>query len=248
MNGYQCPGQDKRTWKPKDVFEASCPFCGTAIEFWKDDPRRECSVCGKTVTNPKLDLGCAKWCKYASACLGATVTEEDQSVCELLIAEMKKVYGNDQPRIDHALQVLVAAEEILATAGGDPLVVKAAAILHDIGIPEAERKHDSSDAAYQEIEGPPIARAILEKLGVSEERTDHVCRIIAEHHSAKTMTTNEFNIIWDADHLINMRPRTVGQQRPLEPSVIDRVFRTQAGRILAAIMLGNKGAGSSSVS
>ena len=240
MTPSQCPGQDKRTWKPKDVFDAPCPFCQATIEFWKDDPRRECKACGKVITNPKLDLGCAKWCKYATACLGASVADEDQSICEQLIAEMKAIFGDDQRRIDHALQVLVSAETILDTSGGDPLVVKAAAILHDIGIHEAERKHGSSAGKYQEIEGPPIARAILERLGVSEDRTDHICRIIANHHSAKGVNTKEFNIIWDADHLVNMRDEAVAKQEKPRHK-IHHVFRTQTGRILAAIMLEPKG-------
>ena len=49
-------------------------------------------------------------------------------------------------------------------------VVRAAAVLHDIGIREAERKHGSSAGKYQEVEGPPIARRILEKLSVDPER------------------------------------------------------------------------------
>ena len=45
-------------------------------------------------------------------------------------------------------------------------MVRAAAILHDIGIHEAERKHGSSSGRLQELEGPPIARAILEASNV----------------------------------------------------------------------------------
>ena len=65
----QCPGQDKRFWKAGDIFEAPCPYCGGVIEFWKDDLRRRCRRCGKRVANPRLDLGCAEWCKYADQCL-----------------------------------------------------------------------------------------------------------------------------------------------------------------------------------
>ena len=68
----QCPGQDKRFWKPDDVFEAPCPHCGATLEFWKDDPRRRCPSCGRTALNPRFTLGCAEWCRYAEACLGRT--------------------------------------------------------------------------------------------------------------------------------------------------------------------------------
>ena len=43
-------------------------------------------------------------------------------------------------------------------------MVISAAILHDIGIHKAEEKYKSSAGNYQEIEGPPIAKAIMEKL------------------------------------------------------------------------------------
>ncbi|MBE3041186.1 hypothetical protein IMZ48_01075 [Candidatus Bathyarchaeota archaeon] len=66
----QCPGQDKRFWKPGDVFESPCPHCRAPLEFWKDDLRRRCRACGRLAPNPRLDLGCAKWCKFAAECLG----------------------------------------------------------------------------------------------------------------------------------------------------------------------------------
>lgn len=66
---FKCPGQDQRFWKPEDIFEAKCPNCGASMEFWKDDPKLKCRKCNRVITNPKLDLGCAKWCKYADKCL-----------------------------------------------------------------------------------------------------------------------------------------------------------------------------------
>ena len=158
----RCPGQDQRFWKPEDIFEISCPKCGKSIEFFKDEPKLKCRNCGHLVVNPKIDLGCAEWCQYAEQCIG--VTKEGQStICDKLIDEMKGVFGGDTRRIEHALAVLDFAERIYAIEGGDALVIKAAAILHDIGILEAERKYNSSAGKYQEIEGPSIADGILKK-------------------------------------------------------------------------------------
>ena len=36
----QCPGQDSRYWDGKDIFDVTCPKCGTNIEFFKDDSSR----------------------------------------------------------------------------------------------------------------------------------------------------------------------------------------------------------------
>ena len=78
-----------------------------------------------------------------------------------LIQKMKDVFGDDQKRINHALAVLKYAEQIHSAEGGDLIVITAAAILHDIGIHQAEQKYGSPAGKYQEIEGPPIAEKIL---------------------------------------------------------------------------------------
>jgi hypothetical protein len=66
----RCPGQDQRYWTAEDIFDVKCPSCGNDIEFWKDEPMRICPSCQKEVRNPRIDLGCAKWCKHAEECLG----------------------------------------------------------------------------------------------------------------------------------------------------------------------------------
>ena len=70
MPDIHCPGQDQRYWKPEDIFDVSCPHCGNQIEFWKDEAVRTCRQCSKPVPNPRMDLGCAKWCQHAKECLG----------------------------------------------------------------------------------------------------------------------------------------------------------------------------------
>jgi len=235
MAKFKCPGQDMRFWKPKDVFEAPCPHCDAVMEFWKDDPFLRCTSCGRKVRNPKIDLGCAKWCKYAEQCLGYVpqVDEAEDSICDHLIAAMKDVFRDDERRIKYAIQVLEYAEDILSAEEGNPLVVKAAAILHDIGIPEAERKHGSSAGRYQEIEGPPVARFIMEDLGLDDAVVDHVCRIVGSHHSAKDTDTPEFRIVWDADWLVNMAEEWAGKDLHELAALIERTFRTPTGRAIA---------------
>ena len=227
-----CPGQDKRFWKANDVSESLCPQCGKAVEFWKDDPRRRCPSCGRMVTNPKFDMGCAKWCRYAEACLGKPVTEGDTALCDRLIDEMKAVFGDDSRRIRHALEVLEHAERILTAEGGDPLVVRAAAVLHDIGIQAAERTHGSGASRFQEIEGPPIARPILERLGVDAARADHILRIIGTHHSARDLDTPEFRILWDADRLANLAEECETLDAAKAREFVARSYRTETGRTL----------------
>ncbi len=239
MSRAKCPGQNIRYWTPDDVFELRCPHCGVEVEFFKDEPRRLCRACRRWVPNPKFDLGCAEWCKYAKECLGELPQkgEELGSRREQLIAEMKAYFENDQRRIDHALKVLAYAEQILTIEPADPMTVKEAAILHDIGIPQAERKHGSSAGKYQEIEGPPIAREIMARLDLAEHVIDHVCRIVGSHHSAKDIDTPEFRIIWDADRLVNIPDEYPNAGRERLSELIEKVFKTAEGKQLAMTQL-----------
>lgn len=74
----RCPGQDRRSWTPDDVYDIECPRCGAAIEYFKDDRRRRCPQCGAAVLNPRFDDGCARWCAAAESCsiMRGVVAEE----------------------------------------------------------------------------------------------------------------------------------------------------------------------------
>ncbi len=230
----RCPGQDQRFWKPGDIFEVPCPGCGVAVEFFKDEPKLKCRKCGQIVVNPKIDLVCAEWCQYAEQCLGVSVVKNLRVMRDKLIDEMKKVFVGDEKRIEHALAVLNYAEQIQATEGGDPLIVRAAAILHDIGILQAESKYGSSAGKYQEIEGPPVARKILARYDLDKSIVGHVCKIIANHHSAKDIDTLEFRIVWDADWLVNIPEEFPSASKEKLQQIIDKTFKTHEGRQIAA--------------
>ncbi|MBN1806757.1 MAG: HD domain-containing protein [Sedimentisphaerales bacterium] len=231
---FRCPGQDQRFWKPEDIFEVQCPGCGKTIEFFKDEPKLKCHKCGRIVINPKIDLGCAEWCQYAEQCIGIDKAKNLKAIREELISCMKDVFGTDQKRIEHALTVLDYAEQIHNIEGGDPLIVRAAATLHDIGIHQAERKHNSSAGKYQEIEGPPIARGILEKQNISDEAIEHICKIIANHHSARDIDTIEFRIIWDADNIVNLSDDLNEVSNEKLQKIMNKRFMTVEGRRIAA--------------
>jgi len=238
----KCPGQDQRFWKPEDIFEVRCPGCGSTVEFFKDEPKLKCRSCGQIVANPKIDLGCAEWCQYAVQCLGFSTLKAVSFIRDELIDQMKKAFAEDQKRIEHALAVLSYAEQIQTVEGGNPLIVKAAAILHDIGIHEAERKYGSSAGKYQEIEGPPIAERILKNYNIPAEAIGHICRIIANHHSAKGIDTTEFKIVWDADWLVNIPTDFPNASKEKLQDIIDKIFKTDEGyRIATRFFAGQPG-------
>jgi len=236
MTRTLCPGQDTQFWKPGDIFEVPCPCCGQGVEFFKDDARRRCLACGHVLENPGKSMGCATWCGYADQCLGNVPSQAVSSaglregpLVQRLIEAMKKVFGSDQRRITHALRVLDHAEAILAVEGGDPRVVLAAAVLHDIGIHEAEKKYGSPAGRYQEKEGPAIARPIMEELGLDPETVAHVEKIIANHHSARDIDTLEFRILWDADWLVNIPDEFPEHHGEKMENLIAKIFKTKTG-------------------
>jgi HD superfamily phosphodiesterase len=154
---------------------------------------------------------------------------------KIIIKEMKKIFKKDSKRIKHALKVLNYAKKINLIENGDPAIVNSSAILHDIGIKEAEKKYGSSAGVYQEKEGPPLAKKILESLGFNKSKINHVCKIIANHHSALDIDTTEFKIIWDADWLVNIKEEGIIKRKSKEELItfIEKILKTKTGKKIA---------------
>jgi hypothetical protein len=60
-----------------------------------------------------------------------------------------------------------------------------------------------------------------------------VCRIIADHHSAKDIDTTEFRIVWDADWIVNLSSEFSDASRERLKEIIDKTFKTRKGREIA---------------
>lgn len=159
-----------------------------------------------------------------------------EEIAQPILERTRKMFEGKRGLLEHSLRVQRYAEEILEAEGGDPLVVRAAALLHDVGIPRAREVHGSSAGKYQEIEGPPIAERILAELDVPAETIDLVAGIVANHHSATdpdVTSHGEFRIVWDADWLVNFPGSHRGATRDRIEKDIATTFRTEAGRKIA---------------
>ena len=239
----KCPGQDSRYWQPGAIFEAKCPECGADVEFFKDDTSRKCKKCGYRFLNPGMDFGCASYCKYAEQCIGnlppELIAQKEDLLMDRVAIEMKRYFGRDFKRIGHASRVARYAEKIGRDEGADLSVVLPSAYLHDIGIKEAERKHNSNAARFQELEGPPIAREILEKLNAGEDLVDEVCDIVAHHHHPRKEETMNFKALYDADLITNLEEDR--KEKPSDPErikkIIEKSFLTDSGKKLAESVL-----------
>ena len=232
----KCPGQDMQYWRPGAIFEAKCPKCDHEVEFFKDDTARKCGNCGHRFANPKMDFGCAAYCQFAEQCLGTLppelMAEKENLLKDRIAIEMKKYFKTDFKRIGHASRVARYAERIGKNERGNMAVIFAAAYLHDIGIHEAERKYNSTAPKYQEKEGPPIARSILEKLGAQKELVEEVCDIVGHHHHPRSEETINFKVLYDADLIANLEDDS--KEKQIDPDrlnrIIEKSFLTDSGR------------------
>lgn len=155
---------------------------------------------------------------------------------QVYINELKTYFGTDQRRINHALKVLGYAEKIIEgeAVGGDlRRVVTITAVLHDVGIKIAEKKYGSSAGPHQEKEGPPVAAAIMQKLGEKDDVIDRVCYIIGGHHTPAKNDGLDFQIIWEADLLVNIEEDHLTGDKGKLKAIIARNIKTETGRRLA---------------
>ncbi|MFH0941543.1 MAG: HD domain-containing protein [Chloroflexota bacterium] len=152
---------------------------------------------------------------------------------EALLGEMAAYFGADARRTRHARKVTEYAEEIWRREGGDYRIIIGAAVLHDIGIHQAETKYRSTAGRYQEIEGPPIARPILARLGFTPEEITEICDIIAHHHRPGAITSHNFGVLYDADWLVNLKDECDVRDTVKLERIIERVFLTESGKSLA---------------
>lgn len=239
----KCPGQDSRYWKPGAIFETKCPKCGAEVEFFKDDSTRRCGKCGHKFLNPSMDFGCASYCQYAEQCIGnlppELIAQKEDLLKDRVAIEMKRYFKNDFKRIGHASRVARYAEKIGRQERGNLAVILASAYLHDIGIRESERKYQSSAARYQEEEGPPVARAILEQLGAKPALIDEVCDLIGHHHHPGPEETLNFKCLYDADLITNLEENH--KESPMGAEELGRIlgksFLTESGKKLAEEVL-----------
>ncbi|MCF8362815.1 MAG: HD domain-containing protein [Prolixibacteraceae bacterium] len=148
-----------------------------------------------------------------------------------LTQQMIDYYGGDVPRVNHALKVLGFASAIAGIEeldGRQLEIVEIAAILHDIGIVNAEKKYHSTAGNYQEIEGPPVAREMLEKYGLPEETIERICFLIGHHHSYMKIDGVDFQILVEADFLVNIFEENMS--RKAMAGVREKYFKTKAGK------------------
>jgi len=112
-----------------------------------------------------------------------------------------------RPDVDmaaHAQAVISWIRRLIANGEpGDESMAVAAAILHDVGIPQAIRKYQQKGSPWHEVEGAVIARDILTEMGLSPATIEAISGIVGIHHQRPMHPTPEFRLVHDADILVN---------------------------------------------
>lgn len=104
---------------------------------------------------------------------------------------------------DHTRRVLSTALQLAQTEGGDPGVITAAALLHDIARPEEMADQGKTDHA---LLGSQKAAEILQKLQIGDTPwQEHVCQCIRSHRyrsrNGEPPASIEARVLYDADKL-----------------------------------------------
>lgn len=143
---------------------------------------------------------------------------------------MLEYYAGDPKRVNHFIKVYGFAKAIGEAEGLDEktqLVLEIAALTHDIGIKNSERKYNSSAGNHQQVEGPPEARKLLKQLNAEPELIERVCWLIAHHHTYTDINGMDYQILVEADFIVNAYEDNMSQDAI--QSVVKKVFKTKRG-------------------
>lgn len=150
-----------------------------------------------------------------------------------LLLQMMDYYKGDPKRIQHFLKVhsfCVLLGQMEQLDSSLLFCLETTAIVHDIGIKEAEKKYGSSSGKLQEKEGPPIARELLSSLGYEDPVIERVCYLIAHHHTYQGINGLDYQILVEADFLVNLYEEA--SNKDSIRTVLDKIFKTNSGRML----------------
>lgn len=156
---------------------------------------------------------------------------------ETLIKEMITYYSGDPKRIQHFIKVHSFAKTIGLLEKLDKqtlFILETAALVHDIGIKLCEQKYGDCNGKLQELEGPAVARGLLEDLGYDEDVMERVCFLVAHHHTYDKVDNMDYQILIEADFLVNMYEEKL-DKKSIELA-FQRIFKTPSGRFLCKQM------------
>jgi len=228
-----CPGQNTMFWKPDDIFDVRCPSCDRPVEFWKDDSKRTCE-CGHRFLNPKRDLGCLEYCKYAEQCMPEMFEGESLKALyrDRLLVTAKIKMKPDDASLERSQKIAELVEEILDEEGGQPKVVFAATILGNLVL--NSQPHGEQSASSAQGDSPSaITRKVLADIGTEKEVTDQVCQIIENRINGTSSEDLDSKIVSDALMLVDLLDKKALLEEAALERLVDSKIQTETGKRVA---------------
>ena len=155
----------------------------------------------------------------------------------LIIKKAIDYFGNDTKRINHFMKVYSFAKtigELEGLSDREQSILEVTAVLHDIGIKNAEAKYNSSAGKYQEQEGPAVAQDILTEFDFDREFVERVKFLIGHHHTYDNIQGMDYQILVEADFIVNIYEDNM--QKEVIENLINKIFVTKAGTEIAKTM------------
>lgn len=141
--------------------------------------------------------------------------------------------------VNHFMKVWGFARTIGILEGLDPVTqetLELAAVAHDIACPLCRRKYGQADGRHQELEGEGLTRQFYEEFHLPEKQLERICYIVAHHHSFSGVQGLDYQIMLEADFLVNADESEVSLDGIL--NFREKVFRTETGIRLLNQMYG----------
>lgn len=138
--------------------------------------------------------------------------------------------AGDVRRINHFLKVYGFARaigELESLDAATQFTLEIAALTHDIGIRNSERKYNSASGEHQQVEGPPEAEKLLQSLDIDADVVQRVCWLIAHHHTYGEFREMDYQILVEADFLVNIGEDGISADAIAQ--IRERIFRTATG-------------------
>ena len=107
-------------------------------------------------------------------------------------------------------------------------ILRAAALVHDIGIRVAEEKYGSCSGKLQEKEGPAVAEKMLTEVGYPGDAIRRICYLVGHHHTYSGIDGLDYRILVEADFLVNLFENE--SSRHAMRNADEKVFETETGK------------------
>lgn len=107
-------------------------------------------------------------------------------------------------------------------------ILRAASLVHDIGIKAAIEKYGSAVGNYQEELGPALAEAMLKEAGYDEEVIERVSYLVGHHHTYTNIEGLDYQILVEADFLVNLYENN-SDEKAIR-NTLEKIFITDTGK------------------